>query len=103
MVLSNACRLLNVQLGETSRLAWLGVEVDPQAHSNDMLKACNKQSEPAAWPSSNLFTLNDAVFSGLGFLGIKQGQGDSVAEKEATPPKARRKRLVRRKVTTSSV
>ncbi|PSS26745.1 Protein RETICULATA-RELATED 6 like [Actinidia chinensis var. chinensis] len=100
---STALRLLNVQLGETSRLAWLRVEVDPQAHSNDMLKACNKQSEPATWPSSNRFTLNDAVFSGLGFLGIKQGQSDSVAEKEAMPPKARRKRLVRRKATTSSV
>ena len=95
------CRLLNVQLGETSRMAWLGVEVDPLAHSDAVLKAYNRPSQPASQSSSNWFISKNAIVSGLGLLGIKQGQGDSVAEGEAPPPKARRKRIVKRKVTTS--
>ncbi|KAI8007581.1 putative WEB family protein [Camellia lanceoleosa] len=100
---STALRIVNVQLGETSRLAWLGVEVDPLAQSDDILKAYNRPSEPASQPSSNWFITKNAIVSGLGLLGIKQGQGDSVADEgEASPPKARRKRVVRRKLTTSS-
>ncbi|KAL7003492.1 hypothetical protein U1Q18_004646 [Sarracenia purpurea var. burkii] len=99
---STALRLLNVELGETSRLAWLGVEVDPLAHSHGILKAYNRPPEPATQPSSNWFISKNAIVSGLGLLGIKQGQGSSVAEGEQSPSKARRKRIVRRKVTTSS-
>ncbi|CAL5377828.1 unnamed protein product [Camellia sinensis] len=100
LVFSTALRILNVQLGERSRLAWLGVEVDPLAHSDDLLqKAYNRPSEPASQPSSNWFISKNAIVSGLGLLGIKQGQSDSAAEGEAPPPKARRKRVVRKKVT----
>ncbi|XP_057464367.1 protein RETICULATA-RELATED 1, chloroplastic-like [Actinidia eriantha] len=98
---STALRLLNVQLGETSRMVWLGVEVDPLAHSDAVLKAYNRPSEPTSQPSSNWFISKNAVVSGLGLLGLKQGQGDSIAEGEAPPPKARRKRIVKRKVTPS--
>ena len=90
---------MNVQLGETSRLAWLGVEVDSLAHSDDVLKAYKRQTQTATQPSSNWFISKNAIVSGLGLLGIKQGQGD--AEGEAPPPKARRKRIVKRKVTPS--
>ena len=82
-------------------MAWLGVEVDPLAHSDAVLKAYNRPSEPTSQPSSNWFISKNAVVSGLGLLGLKQVQGDSVAEGEAPPPKARRKRIVKRKVTPS--
>ncbi|XP_052205373.1 protein RETICULATA-RELATED 1, chloroplastic [Diospyros lotus] len=102
---STALRVLNVQLGETSRLAWLGVEVDPLAHSDEILKAYNRptSTEAATQPSSKWFISKNAIVSGLGLLGIKQGQNNSVAEGEVSPPpKAKRKRVVRRKVTPSS-
>lgn len=95
------CRILNVQLGETTRLAWLGVEADPLAQS-DLLKAYNRPSEGAAESSSKWFISKKAIVSGLGLLGIKQGTGDSVANQESSPPKARRKRVIRKKVTTTS-
>ncbi|KAK4438275.1 hypothetical protein Salat_0161700 [Sesamum alatum] len=99
---STALRVLNVQLGETSRLAWLGVEVDPLAQSDDLLKAAyNRPSEGANQSSSKWFISKNAIVSGLGLLGIKQGRTDSSTEGEAPPPKARRKRIVRRKVATS--
>ncbi|XP_034700927.1 uncharacterized protein LOC117925928 [Vitis riparia] len=98
---STALRILNVQLGETSRLAWLGVEADPLAQS-DLLKAYNRPSEGAAESSSKWFISKKAIVSGLGLLGIKQGTGDSVANQESSPPKARRKRVIRKKVTTTS-
>ena len=96
------CRILNVQLGETSRLAWLGVEADPLAQSDNLLKAYNRPSEGAAESSSKWFISKKAIVSGLGLLGIKQGTGDSVANQESSPPKARRKRVIRKKVTTTS-
>ncbi|KAK4401939.1 hypothetical protein Sango_0934600 [Sesamum angolense] len=99
---STALRVLNVQLGETSRLAWLGVEVDPLAQSDDLLKAAyNRPSEGANESSSKWFISKNAIVSGLGLLGIRQGRTDSNTEGEAPPPKARRKRIVRRKVATS--
>lgn len=99
---STALRILNVQLGETSRLAWLGVEADPLAQSDNLLKAYNRPSEGAAESSSKWFISKKAIVSGLGLLGIKQGTGDSVANQESSPPKARRKRVIRKKVTTTS-
>ncbi|KAI3448318.1 hypothetical protein Pfo_004983 [Paulownia fortunei] len=98
---SSALRVLNVQLGQTSMLAWLGVEVDPLAQSDDLLKAYNRASEGANQSSSKWFISKNAIVSGLGLLGIRQGQTDSNMEVEAPPPKARRKRTVRRKVATS--
>ncbi|XP_027343398.1 protein RETICULATA-RELATED 1, chloroplastic-like isoform X2 [Abrus precatorius] len=97
---STAFRALNVQLGETSKRAWLGVEADPLAQSDDLLKAYNRTSENIEKPSSKWFISKNAVVSGLGLLGIKQGNADG-AGAESTP-KARRKRVVRKKVAAGS-
>ncbi|KAM7478875.1 hypothetical protein LguiA_027088 [Lonicera macranthoides] len=99
LAFSAALRILNVQLGETSRRAWLGVEADPLAHSDDILKVYNRPKE-AVDSTSNWFISKNNIVSGLGLLGIKQGQSDSTPEGEAPPPKARRKRVVRKKVTS---
>jgi hypothetical protein len=93
-----ALRIMNVQLGEKSRQVWLGVEADPLAQSDDLLaKAYNRPSEEAvAKPSSKWFISKNAIVSGL--LGKKQE--DSVSD--SPPPKARRKRIVRKKVAASA-
>ncbi|KAG8364082.1 hypothetical protein BUALT_Bualt19G0089300 [Buddleja alternifolia] len=99
---SAALRVLNVQLGERSRLAWLGVEVNPLAQSDDLLMAYNRPSEGVDQStSSKWFISKNAIVSGLGLLGIRQGQNDSNMEGESPPPKARRKRVVKRRVATS--
>ncbi|MBA0655334.1 hypothetical protein Goklo_007830 [Gossypium klotzschianum] len=100
---STALRVLNVQLGERSRLAWLGVEVDPLVQSDDLLKAYNRPSEDGTRSSSKWFISKNAIVSGLGLLGIRQGNAESAANEETRAPKARRKRIVRKKVTASSV
>ncbi|KAM1092855.1 hypothetical protein ACFX19_020376 [Malus domestica] len=99
---STTLRILNVQLGERSRLAWLGVEADPLVHSDDLLKVYSRPSENLDQPSSKWFISKNAIVSGLGLLGIKQGNADSVADGESSIPKTRRKRIVRKKVTASS-
>ena len=91
---------MNVQLGETSRRAWLGVEADPLAHSDELLKVYNRPSENVEKPSSKWFISKNAVVSGLGLLGIKQG--NLVGDAESSAPKARRKRIVRKKVAAGS-
>ncbi|GAB4847825.1 hypothetical protein Ancab_026886 [Ancistrocladus abbreviatus] len=96
---STALRVLNVQLGETSRLAWLGIETDPLVQSDNLLKAYNRPPEAACNQSSRWFISKNAIVSGLGLLGIKQDNSDSVAE--ASTPKPRRKRIVRSKTTSS--
>ncbi|XP_015582236.2 protein RETICULATA-RELATED 1, chloroplastic [Ricinus communis] len=95
---STALRILNVQVGETSRLAWIGAEADPLVQSDDLLKAYNRPSEDATKASSKWFISKKTLVSGLGLLGIKQGNVDSV-DGVAPPPKARRKRVVRKKVS----
>ena len=90
---------MNVQLGETSRRAWLGVEVDPLAHSDDLLKVYKRTSDNEDKSSSKWFISKNAVVSGLGLLGIKQRSVDS---SESPAPKARRKRIVRKKVAAGS-
>ncbi|XP_076959708.1 protein RETICULATA-RELATED 1, chloroplastic-like [Bidens hawaiensis] len=98
LAFSTALRILNAQLGETSRLAWLGVEVDPLAHSDELLKqAYNRSSEPANNTSPKWFISKNPVTSGLGLLGFRQDQSQTTS---APPPKTRRKRIVRKKVTT---
>lgn len=94
------CRILNAQVGETSRLAWLGVEADPLVQSDNLLKAYSRPPEEVATSSSKWFISKKAFVSGLGLLGIKQGTVNSV-DGETPAPKARRKRIVRKKVTTS--
>lgn len=100
---SSALRVLNVQLGERSRLAWLGVEADPLVQSSDLLKKVyNRPSEDVSRSSSSKwFISKNAIISGLGLLGLKQTGADSVSEGESVP-KARRKRVVRKKVTAGS-
>ncbi|XP_061337180.1 protein RETICULATA-RELATED 1, chloroplastic isoform X2 [Gastrolobium bilobum] len=100
---STAFRVLNVQLGETSKRTWLGVEADPLANSDDLLRVYNRTSENVEKPSSKWFISKNAIVSGLGLLGIKQGNADSVAGSESSAPKARRKRIVRKKVAAGSV
>ncbi|WOL04160.1 hypothetical protein Cni_G12881 [Canna indica] len=93
-----ALRILNAQLGETSRLAWLGVEPDPLVQSENLLKAYNRPSDSVDSSSSKWFISKNAVTSGLGLLGLKQGSG----EPESAPSKPRRKRIVRKKVNANS-
>ncbi|KDO41863.1 hypothetical protein CISIN_1g0096211mg [Citrus sinensis] len=87
---------------ERSRLAWLGVEADPLLQSDDLLKkAYNRPSQDvngSTQKSPRWLISKNAIVSGLGLLGIKQGNVDSV-EEEARAPKVRRKRIVRKKVT----
>ncbi|XP_065870507.1 protein RETICULATA-RELATED 1, chloroplastic [Euphorbia lathyris] len=103
LVFSTALRMLNVQIGESSRLAWIGAEADPLAHSDSLLKAYNRPAEDVASSSSSSkwFISKKTLVSGLGLLGIKQGNADSV-DGETSAPKARRKRVVRKKVAASS-
>ncbi|XP_031259573.1 uncharacterized protein LOC116117698 [Pistacia vera] len=99
LFLSMALRILHVQLGERSRLAWLGVEADPVVQSDELLKAAyNRPSEDAVRSSSKWFISKNAIVSGLGLLGIKQGIVD---DGEARAPKSQRKRIVRKKVSAT--
>ncbi|KAF5731963.1 hypothetical protein HS088_TW18G00650 [Tripterygium wilfordii] len=99
LFLSTSLRILNVQLGETSRRAWLGLEADPLVHSDNLLKAYNRPSADVAGSSPKWLISKNAIISGLGLLGIKQGNVG--VDDEAQAPKARRKRIVRKKVTAS--
>ncbi|KAK3225937.1 hypothetical protein Dsin_005799 [Dipteronia sinensis] len=104
LFLSTSLRILNVQVGERSRLAWLGVEADPLVQSDDLLKAYNWPAEDVAWSSSSKWFISEnAIVSGLGRLGFKQGNGDSGVDGDAArAPKAHRKSIVRKKVSASS-
>lgn len=85
-----------MQLGESSRRAWLGVEADPLAQTESLLKAYNNPSENVDQSSSKWFISKNAIVSGL--FGIKQSNVDSAADGESSAPRARRKRIVRKKV-----
>lgn len=89
---STAARLMNIQIGEASRRTWLGEEADPQ-YSDRLLRAYKRPVEVDA-DQSRWFISKDAIVSGLGLLGIKQGGP------EATFSKSRRKRVIRKKVTS---
>ncbi|CAA6673453.1 unnamed protein product [Spirodela intermedia] len=103
---STALRMLNVQVGETSRRAWLGVEADPLTQSDNLLKAYNRPAATGGGPqepsSSKWFISKNAIISGLGLLGIKQSTTDVDDPTAAAPPKARRKRVVRKKLSPAS-
>ena len=83
-----------MQVGESSRRAWLGIEADPLTESDNILKAYNRPSNEES--SSNWFISKNAIISGLGLLGIRQKNGAEEA------PKARRKRVVRKKLSPAS-
>ncbi|GJN06680.1 hypothetical protein PR202_ga24436 [Eleusine coracana subsp. coracana] len=88
MFFSTAIRLMNIQIGEVSRRAWLGEEAD-LLHSDNLLRAYNGPAELVLdQQQQGWFISKDAIVSGLRLLGIKQGQG--------TSPKPRRKRIVRK-------
>ncbi|VAI14932.1 unnamed protein product [Triticum turgidum subsp. durum] len=90
------CRFMNIQIGESSRRAWLGEEADPQ-YSDRLLRAYTRPVEvttAADQQESRWFISKDAVVSGLGLLGIKQGGP------EAQLSKPRRKRVIRKKVAS---
>lgn len=86
---------MNVQHGETSRLAWLGIEADPLVNSNNLAKAYNR---PLSEESSKWFISKERVVSGLGRLGFRLPGDNSGDERNAPAPKARRKRIVKKKV-----
>ncbi|KAI0518913.1 hypothetical protein KFK09_006350 [Dendrobium nobile] len=99
MIFSTVLRVLNIHVGESSRLAWLGVEADPLVHSDTLLKAYSRPSDAAInQPSSNWFISKNAIISGLGLIGLGQKSGDS-ADKRSKP---RRKRVLKKKMSTSS-
>ncbi|CAM0950213.1 unnamed protein product [Alopecurus aequalis] len=91
-----ALRLMNIQIGESSRRTWLGEEPDPQ-YSDRLLRSSTSPVQvttAADQQESRWFISKDAVVSGLVLLGIKQGGP------EAQLSKPRRKRVVRKKVTS---
>ncbi|CAN6338147.1 unnamed protein product [Urochloa humidicola] len=91
---STAARLMNIQIGEASRRTWLGEEADPQ-YSDRLLRAYKRPVEVNVdQKDSRWFISKDAIVSGLGLLGIKQGGP------ETTLSKPRRKRVVRKKVAS---
>ncbi|XP_066358623.1 protein RETICULATA-RELATED 1, chloroplastic-like [Miscanthus floridulus] len=91
---STAARLMNIQIGEASRRTWLGEEADPQ-YSDRLLRAYKRPVEVYMdQQDSRWFISKDAIVSGLGLLGIKQGGP------EAALSKPRRKRVVRKKVAS---
>ncbi|EPS60635.1 hypothetical protein M569_14164, partial [Genlisea aurea] len=101
---STALRVINVQLGERSRLGWIGAEVE---QSDDLLKAAYTRARPSSSQaassssSSKWFISKNAIVSGLGLLGFNQDKaGDDDPPKPKPNPPARRKRVVRRKVAT---
>jgi hypothetical protein len=107
LAFSAALRIMNVQLGETSRLAWLGVEADPLANSDDILqKVYNRRTIEGADNDNNIpkwFISKKIIVTGLGLLGIKQGNTNSTPDGESPQlPKARRKRVVRKKTASET-
>ena len=68
-----ACRIMNVQIGETSRLAWLGIEADPLVQSDNLMKAYSRAPEAnGSNQGSNWLISKNTIVSGLGFLGFHE-------------------------------
>lgn len=82
-------------------MAWLGIEADPLVQSDNLLKAYNRAPEAnVSKQDSSWFISKNTIVSGLGFLGLPQGNGESTKESDA--PKTRRKRVIRKKVSTTA-
>jgi hypothetical protein len=88
---------MNTVVGETSKIAWLGIQPDPLVQSDTLLRSYSKQTDVIDGSDSRWFISKDAITSGLGLLGIRTN-----GEAEAPPSKPRRKRVIRKKVSTSS-
>ncbi|TVU25681.1 hypothetical protein EJB05_28186, partial [Eragrostis curvula] len=90
MFFSATIRMMNIQIGEVSRRAWLGEEAD-LLHSDNLLRAYNGPAELAVeQQQQGWFLSKNAIVSGLRLLGIKQGTPQD------SSPKPRRKRIVRK-------
>lgn len=95
---SAALRILNIQIGDFTRLAWLGLDVDPMFKSDSMLGAYSRPSQDTQKSDSKWFIAKKAIISGL--FGGKQENKENIQEESATS-KAPRKRKVKRKVTAT--
>lgn len=95
---SAALRILNIQIGDFTRLAWLGLDVDPMFKSDSMLGAYSRPSQDTQKSDSKWFIAKKAIISGL--FGGKQENKENIQEASATS-KAPRKRKVKRKVTAT--
>ncbi|KAF7109695.1 hypothetical protein CFC21_109909 [Triticum aestivum] len=86
-----AMRLMNIQIGELSRHAWLGEGAD-LLNSDNLLRTYNgPAAELAIDQQTGWFISKNAIVSGLELLGIKYGAPEDAS------PKLRRKRIVRKK------
>lgn len=84
-------RLMNIQIGELSRRAWLGEGAD-LLNSDNLLRIYNgPAAELAIDQQTGWFMSKNAIVSGLELLGIKYGAPEDAS------PKLRRKRIVRKK------
>lgn len=90
-------RTMNTFVGETTKLAWLGIQSDPLVQSDALLRSYNEQTDVIDGSDSRWFISKNAITSGLGLLGIR-----SNGEVETPPSKPRRKRVIRKKMSTSS-
>uniref|UniRef100_A0A0D6R078 Uncharacterized protein n=1 Tax=Araucaria cunninghamii TaxID=56994 RepID=A0A0D6R078_ARACU len=102
--LSTALRMINIQVGDVTRLAWLGLDVDPTDplfKSENLLKAYNRPSEASKRASSNWFIAQKAQISGL-FGGQQKSEENA---QEPSPPSSSstpRRRVAEGKITARS-
>ncbi|XP_057850083.2 protein RETICULATA-RELATED 1, chloroplastic [Cryptomeria japonica] len=93
---SSALRMLNIQLGDVTRLVWLGLDVDPLFEAGYTSKDYNRPTQKAL---SNWFIAQKNILSGL--FGGKQESMENVQD-TSTPSRVPRRRIVKRKVTARS-
>lgn len=91
---------MNVKLGETSRLAWLGIEADPLFQSDNLSRAYNRPSNSIEQPGTDWLMSKKAIISSLERLGFKKAGGGGSVDSETTP-RVRRKRVVKKKIPIS--
>uniref|UniRef100_A0ACD6AA06 Uncharacterized protein n=1 Tax=Avena sativa TaxID=4498 RepID=A0ACD6AA06_AVESA len=92
ILFSTAIRLMNIQIGEVSRRAWLGEGADV-LNSDNLLRTYNGPAAELAIDQQQpgWFISKKAIVSGLELLGVKHGAPEDAS------PKRRRKRLVQKK------
>lgn len=95
---SAALRMLNIQIGDVTRLAWLGLDVDPMFKADNMVRGYSRPSQDTQKSDSKWFIAKKAIVSGI--FGGKQENKENIQE-ESTTSKAPRKRKVKRKVTAT--
>jgi len=95
---SAALRMLNIQIGDVTRLGWLGFDVDPMFKTDSMVRGYIRPSQDTQKSESKWFITKKAIVSGL--FGGKQENKENIQE-ASTTSKAPRKRIVKRKVTAT--